>query len=301
MITHLNRASRFPERVVILGSSGFLGQAWSRSMKRENGQVVEVSSKEVDLAASTAKERLLELLRPGDTVVFLAALTPDKGKDHGTLMKNMAMACGLSDALEKARIGHLVYMSSDAVYGDSNVLIRETSPASSGQLYGHMHLGRELILGEACRKSQIPFLVLRPCAIYGASDTHNSYGPNRFMRMALSDGVIRLFGQGEEKRDHLFIDDLCEILSRVVSQKSQGVLNLATGDSWSFFEIARALVTILASEGPKIRIENLPRSSPVVHRHFDTSALMRAFPDFRFTSLREGLLKLLDPAGERRC
>ena len=89
-----------------------------------------------------------------------------------------------------------------------------------------MHRTRELILaGEA----KAPLAVLRLTAVYGADDTHNSYGPNRFVRQALKDGRISLFGDGEETRDHLYVDDAVALMLAVVSHASTGLLNLASG------------------------------------------------------------------------
>ena len=45
--------------------------------------------------------------------------------------------------------------------------------------------------------------ILRPTLIYGAGDPHNGYGPNRFRRLAATGKPIILFGEGEERRDHV--------------------------------------------------------------------------------------------------
>ena len=57
----------------------------------------------------------------------------------------------------------------------------------------------------------VPIVVLRPSPLYGVADPHNGYGPNRFSRLAAQGGEITLFGEGEEKRDHVFVEDLGEI------------------------------------------------------------------------------------------
>ncbi len=72
--------------------------------------------------------------------------------------------------------------------------------------------------------------MLRPTLIYGAADPHNGYGPNRFCRLAAAGEEIVLFGEGEERRDHVAVEDVAEIAFRVLMRRSRGVLNLATGD-----------------------------------------------------------------------
>jgi hypothetical protein len=58
--------------------------------------------------------------------------------------------------------------------------------------------------------------VVRPTLVYGLDDPHNGYGPNRFRRLAAAGEGIVLFGEGEERRDHVAVEDLAELVwSRV--------------------------------------------------------------------------------------
>ena len=70
------------------------------------------------------------------------------------------------------------------------------------------------------------------------SDPHNGYGPNRFRRLAAEGQDIVLFGEGEERRDHVYIDDVAEIIVRVLQHRSVGALNIATGEVHSFRQVA---------------------------------------------------------------
>ena len=129
-------------------------------------------------------------------------------------------------------------------------------------------------------------LILRPSLLYGAGDTHNSYGPNRFLRTATSEGKITLFGNGEEKRDHVYIKDLSRLIGLSLTRRSKGVLNVATGNSTSFFDVAQAIVELC---GDQMEIKCLPRQVAITHRRFDIAATLKAFPSFQYTSLREGI------------
>jgi UDP-glucose 4-epimerase len=98
-----------------------------------------------------------------------------------------------------------------------------------------------------------------------------------------------LFGDGEERRDHVAIEDVAEIVCRVLSRRSQGVLNIATGEVHSF----RAIAEMAAALAPKpVPIRGTPRSGLMPHngyRPFDIGLCRAAFPDFRYTPLSEGL------------
>jgi len=250
--------------------------------------VLAFSSKDVDLMQKSAVQTLKEKIQSTDTVVLLSALTPEKGKDTATLIKNMSMAQNVSEFLEEKKLAHFVYISSDAVYADDINPVSETSYAAPATLYGCMHLAREHAVKASAQKHKTPTLVLRPCAVYGPHDTHNSYGPNRFARTALKDSKITLFGNGEEKRDHVFIDDVVRLITLTLGHVSEGLLNIASGSSPSFMEVAQA---VASNSGPQTKIECNPRSGPIVHRHFDVTETIRAFPTFSFTSISEGLAK----------
>ena len=53
---------------------------------------------------------------------------------------------------------------------------------------------------------------MRPTLIYGKKDPHNGYGPNKFLRKISSNQNIDLFGKGEERRDHVYIEDVVEVI-----------------------------------------------------------------------------------------
>jgi nucleoside-diphosphate-sugar epimerase len=133
----------------------------------------------------------------------------------------------------------------------------------------------------------VPVALLRPTLVFGAGDTHNSYGPNRFMRAAIKDGTIPVFGAGEERRDHVFVDDVVRLVQAVIARRSAGVLNVVTGESISFGDLARQVAALAGG----VPVESTPRAAgPILHRHYDPTALFRAFPDFRFTPRAEALV-----------
>jgi nucleoside-diphosphate-sugar epimerase len=272
-----------PARVVIIGAAGFVGAAIAARMAREDVEVVRISRKDVDLLAPDASDRLKGLLKKEDSVVAAAAKAPVRNADM--LVDNMTMARAMVRALSSIRVSHVVNISSDAVYADSPRPLTENSCAQPASLHGVMHLAREVMFAA---EQKAPLAVLRPSLLYGAADPHNGYGPNRFRRLAAKGEEIVLFGEGEERRDHVYIDDVAELAARVLLHGSSGVLNIATGEVHSFMDLAKRIA------GAAVGIRTLPRGGPMPHngyRPFDVSAVKSAFPDFRFTPLDEGLRK----------
>lgn len=278
-----------PARVVLLGAGGFLSPELRRLMEEADIPVIAIGSQTLDLTAPEAGERLAAALRQDDVVVMAAALTPDKGRDIATLMKNLRMAESVCSAIARTASAQFVYISSDGVYdGRFSALLNEDSTCEPTDLYNLMHIARENMLGQTCRTAAVPFAVVRPCAIYGPGDTHNSYGPNRFIRTARKDGKITLFGGGEERRHHVFFEDVAKIVTLCVLHCSSGVINAITGEAASFRELTDM---ISAAGGHEVALECLPRASPVTHRHFDLTGLAQAFPDFSATPLAVGIAR----------
>ncbi len=94
----------------------------------------------------------------------------------------------------------------------------------------------------------------------------------------------------------MWVDDVAELIRMCIERGLTGVLNAVTGIAISFGDLAEKIVQL---SGRKVVVERRPRASQVTHRHFDTSALARAFPWFRPTSLDDGLKMSLAELSER--
>lgn len=283
MLSHQNSHPTQPSRVVMIGGTGFIGQTLTRLLDNQKIPTLALGSRDLDLSEGDASDKLAHILKPDDTLIFLSALTPDKGKGIDTFMRNLRMGEQVCAALKSKPCRHVVYLSSDAVYPLSEPLVSEATPAAPADLYGVMHLSRELMLKETVKGA---LCILRPTLIYGAEDTHNSYGPNRFRRQAAKEAKITLGGNGEDTRDHVCVTDIAQLIYHIVLRQSVGLLNIATGVSTPFSEIANWLVGL--SDSP-IEIVPTPRNGAITYRQFDIAGLRATFPDFRFTALQEGL------------
>lgn len=287
MLTHLNPTPTDPARVVILGAAGFVGAATAKLLQSKRIAALALGRGELDLLAADAAIRLRALLQPSDALVVVSAKAPVK--NVAMLGDNIRMMTAVCDALADTKVAHVVYISSDAVYRDSTGLLSESSCAEPSSLHGVMHISREVMLKSVVTA---PLAILRPTLIYGAADPHNGYGPNRFRRLAAEGKEIVLFGEGEERRDHVLIDDVADIVVRVLRHKSQGTLNIATGEVHSFRSIAE---TIARAASPAVPVRGTERVGPMPHngyRAFDPADTYAAFPDFKYVSLNDGLKRV---------
>ncbi len=286
MLEHLNATPVAPRRVVIVGAHGFVGGALARRLAAQGVPVLALQRSDVDLLLPDAADQLRRRLQPGDALVAAAAIAPCRTGEM--LRDNVGLALAQARAASASALSHVVNIGSDAVYADSPQPLTEASPAAPETMHGVMHLAREIVLRDAVKA---PLALVRPTLLYGAGDPHNGYGPNRFRRLAAKGEPIVLFGEGEERRDHVLIDDAAEIVARILFRRSAGVLNIATGTVASFRVIAELVAAIAPAPVP---IRSSARLGPMPHngyRPFDSSACRRAFPDFAYTPLAEGLAR----------
>src|SRR5262249_20323770 len=136
MLEHLNPTPQQPRRVVVLGAYGFVGGSCASQLAARGIPVLPLDKDDVDLTASGAAEQLQARLLPDDAVLVISARAPCK--DTGMMVDNIRMMHAVCTALERARVDHVVYFSSDAVYSDAPVPLTEASRTEPVSMHGTM-------------------------------------------------------------------------------------------------------------------------------------------------------------------
>lgn len=287
MLIHQNVTPTPPARAVVIGAAGFVGSTIVKELARANIPTLGLTRKQVDLLAPGGAEALKAQLSSDDAVIFVSAVAP--AKNTAQLMANLRMAEAACAAFTAIPPAHLIYISSDAIYTDDANPVTERSAVAPSTMHGMMHAARELMFRNEYRG---PFACLRPTLIYGAADPHSGYGPNRFRRQASKGEPILIFGEGEEKRDHVAVEDVARLAARMVLHRSAGALNAATGVATSFRDIA---LMVAAQSTPPAEVKSVPRAGPrphLLHRFFDITDCHKSYPDFHFEPLAGGLARV---------
>ena len=276
----------FSGPVVLLGATGFLGQAIGAALEKAGAEVHGFSSKTLDLTDRAAFGALDALAGPHTTLIFASAVTPDKGRTVDALDANLRMAMNVGRYLEAHPFRKVVYIGSDAVYPMSDEVVTESSPVEPADFYALAKYAGERIMANVCGGAKIPLVVVRPTGVYGPGDTHNSYGPNRFISQIQQDRKVSLFGEGDDIRDHVYLDDVAAAVAGLAASDATGLFNVASGESRSFGSIVERLRAL--SPVP-FDVVNLPKSGGTSRREFDVSRLRAALPDLTATPFEAGL------------
>jgi len=272
--------------VVLLGATGFLGKAIAAQLEQAGAKVHGFNSKTLDLTDRAAFSVLDGLAGPEATLIYASAVTPDKGRTVDALDANLQMSMNVGRYVEAHPFRKVVYVSSDAVYPMSDEVVTEQSAVEPGDFYALAKYAGEVILKNACATAKTPLVIVRPTGVFGAGDTHNSYGPNRFLTQIQNDGKISMFGEGEDVRDHVYVDDVAAATVALAASDATGLFNLASGESRTFGSIVEELQKLVPVD---FEVVKLPKSGGASRRDFDIGRLREAVPDLKLTPFVEGL------------
>lgn len=203
-----------------------------------------------------------------------------------------------------------VYASSAAVYGNSTSFEEKIGNERPINVYGYS----KLLFDQYVRKN-----ISRAESTVAGLRYFNVFGPREFHKGAMASMVYQCyaqleekgeiclfegtggFGNGEQRRDFIFVEDVVKINLYLASQPQvRGIFNAGTGKSRSFNDIANAWIS-LAGKG-SIRYIPVPGNIKDRYQSFTEAEIssLRAvgFSD-EFTSLEAGIEKYFSYLQER--
>lgn len=245
-------------KFLITGACGFIGSSLCHSLLSSGHQVIGV-----DDLSNGYLERLdgcIENMRfikcpvailadvlfeKVDVVLHFAALAPLKDNQvhwYRSLEKNVASVGGILDYCRVNNVSKLIFASSNAIYERTKQSpATETSAVNPLLAYPVGKVLAERVLEAfASTHSGISITSLRLANAYGPRQDYFREMPpliGYLIRGAIKDEPLKLYGDGEQAREYLFIDDLVrliEIISiRTSFAEGYEVLNVGGGGVYS--------------------------------------------------------------------
>jgi len=280
------------KKIVLLGGSGFIGSALARHFKKDKeNKVIGFDHTALDLTQENSTHALLETLNEEIILIFAARANPTADLLK-TALQDVEMVTNFAQCIAAKKIQHLVYFSSTSVYSDAleNLSITEETKPDPQTPYGSAKFFSECVLKPIASKKGTPMTILRPCMIYGSGDNSNTYGPTRFINSISKEKKVFLFGDGLERRNYLFIDDLVQIVDYFIQKEVTGTYNIAGPENHSFKEILDIFETI---PNMKFDVVHLERKQSKVDLKLNIEKLCQLLPNFAFTPIQEGLAKFI--------
>ena len=231
--------------IAVTGAGGSIGRRVVEELRRRGEEVLVVDPSVPDL------KRTLEGVT---AVVHLAFAVSADGDDTATALQNIDVTTRLLDAAGAAGVGHLVLLSSAAVYGawpNNPVPLTEDAPVRPNPGFGFAAQKAELerLAGEwADEHPGATLAVLRPAVPMGEDQAG-------FLAAVLGVRAPVATGDPEVPVQYVHLDDLASAVAHVTTERLDGVFNVAA-DGWISAGEARSL----AGAPPRVRVPDRVRN-----------------------------------------
>jgi len=239
-----------------------------------------------------------------DGIYHLAAIASVQRSCEDWLGTNRTNLTGTITIFDRARAANsraplpVVYASSAAVYGDAEAMpISETSALHPLTAYGADKLASELHGQVAWSVHRVPTIGLRFFNVYGPrQDPSSPYSGviAIFASQVARRGQIKIFGDGTQTRDFIYVGDVVRHLLAAMSElrADARVMNVCTGSATSVIQLARIIAEIAGAE---LSVRHEPaRAGDIRASVGDPSTARRVLGVAATVAIAEGLQRTLE-------
>lgn len=261
-------------KILLTGSHGFIG-THLRSVLQDHEVICYDLKIGKDLFFIQLKD-----LEGVDTIIHLAARisVPESWKaPHEYMVNNTLSTIHLAELAVQAGVKKFILASSSSVYGNP------MSPYGSSKMLSELYLQKKEVLNS---------YLLRFFNVYGEGQNREYSGVITLFLEALTNNTpLKVYGDGEQKRDFVFVEDLAQILKFFceTDKRLHGAIDIGKGHSNSVNELIALLFRIT---GKSVAIKHEPERQEIKDSLANSIGLKSVLPDFKFTTLEEGLKKL---------
>lgn len=241
-----------------------------------------------------------QILKDKDLVFHLAAVVgveETQASPFDVLDVEIGGTVNLLNSAANNKVKRFIFGSSSEVYGDSKVPMREGAPFSPKSTYAVAKLVGEEYCTAFYQKYGMQYTVLRYFNVYGPRQDER-FVISRFMRQALANDTIYIYGDGKQTRDFTHVDDAVNmtLLAATKEETKCQALNIGTGISISINDLA--LVIIKASNSQNARKQYVdydkkrPREIEIFSRNADISKARKFLQYEPKINLESGIKRL---------
>jgi len=308
-------------RILVTGGVGFIGSHLVDRLLKEDFEVTVLDNldtgrlENIDSHKDDKKFHFLEgdvqdfnlvrkAVRDVDVVFHEAALASVVLSVKDPVMTNAVNVDGTLNLLKASSdsgVKRFIYASSAAVYGNTpSADRREDMTPNPTSPYGVSKLAAEYYVRLFYKAYGLETVSLRYFNVYGPRqrfDINCAYGGaiTIFLNRLLRDMPPIIYGDGEQTRDFVFIQDVIEANMLALNSKNAAgeVFNIGTGTSISVNEVAEILKKLLNKTHIK-SVHAEPRPTDIRHGYADISKAKKTLgynPKFPF---QQGLAMLVD-------
>jgi UDP-glucose 4-epimerase len=263
-------------RTLVTGGAGFIGSHLVDALLERGDSVTVVdnlsSGKESNLAAALEAGAVLERVDIRDAPALASVVADARPELVFHLAAQVDVRVSLADpaldartniegtinVLEAARNAdskRLVFASTGgAIYGETDLLPtpEDVEPLPMAA-YGQSKFCAERYLGLFQRLYGMSTIALRFGNVYGPrQDPHGEAGVVAiFCGRLRAGGTPKIFGDGRQTRDYIYVADLVKALLRAGDADAVGVVNIGTEEETSVLDIVKRLAEVHGPDTPE--------------------------------------------------
>lgn len=248
------------QHALVTGGAGFIGSRLASSLLDQGIRVTVLDNLSVGRQESIdrrahfvrgdvrSSDDVQAALKEVDCVFHLAAQVTIRGSMtmfYEDVDNNLMGTLNLLRCLNPDAVSRFTLASSMAVYSDSPTPqpLPETYPRDPISPYGVGKWAAERICCQVLKKMEIPFFAFRYFNTFGPGQAISPYVGviTIFITNLLNGETPIVFGNGEQKRDFVHVDDIVEGTMKSLSGPP-GTYNLGTGQATSIKDLAELLI-----------------------------------------------------------
>jgi len=255
-------------KILVTGGAGFIGSEFVRSgvsrgytvvvvdkltyagdIERLKGVENDITFYRVDIADSVSMETVFGKEKPGGVIHWAAESHVDRSIDDATpfMETNIKGTQIVLDMARKFEVERFLNISTDEVYGElkREGQFKETTPLNPSSPYSVSKASADM-LGRAYERTYgVPVITVRPS---------NNYGPWQYpeklipviIYKAVRDEKIPVYGQGENIREWLYVEDCAEAVFSVLEKGIVGeIYNVGSGEEKRNIDVVKTILGIL--------------------------------------------------------
>lgn len=267
------------ERVLVTGAAGFIGRAVVAALRERGVPVTAVDREPPDASWDDGVHVVTGDLAEQETciaafetrptaVVHLAALTSvlrSVDAPMQTFAQNVTITQVLLELSRGSGVDRFVLASTNAVVGDVGTsTITADLPLRPLTPYGATKAACEMLLSAYSGSYGMATTALRFTNVYGPGMSHKDSFVPRMMRAALTGTGVRVYGDGQQRRDLVFIDDVVSAVLLALDSKYDGRAIIGSGRSVSVLEMIETVRTVTGCPVPAEHIDAPAGEMPAV-------------------------------------
>ncbi len=191
-------------------------------------------------------------------------------------------------------VKRIYYSSSSEVYGEPVELPQneETTPLNSRLPYAIVKNIGEAYMKAYQKEFGLDFTIFRFFNTYGSKQSPD-FVISKFIKSALKNENIEVYGDGKQTRTFCFVDDNITATTNAFYKNKfvNDVVNIGSDNEMTVWELANTIVRLTQSKSKIVHLPPLPEGD--MTRRMPDATKMKQLLDRPFLSLEEGLKKVL--------